>query len=40
MENLKNNTEKRKNFMQGWGFILVILILVIGGLIGLKSIMN
>lgn len=40
MENLKDNDGKEKNFMQGWGFILLIIIVVIGGMIGLKAIMN
>lgn len=40
MENLQNNTEKNKNFMQGWGFILLILVVVTAGLLGLKMLMN
>lgn len=40
MENLENNTEKNKNFMQGWGFILLILVVVTAGMIGLKFLMN
>jgi hypothetical protein len=40
MENLENNMEKNKKFMQGWGFIFCIIILVTGVLIGLKILMN
>lgn len=40
MENTENKNGNRENFMQGWGFILLVIIIVIGGLIGLKAIMN
>jgi hypothetical protein len=40
MENLRNNTEKNKKFMQGWGFIICIIVLVTGMLVGLKVLMN
>jgi hypothetical protein len=40
MENLENNMEKKKKFMRGWGFILLIIGLVTVGLIGLKIFLN
>ncbi len=40
MENLKNNRETRKGFLQGWGFIILILAIVIVGMVGLKVIMS
>ena len=40
MENLENNTKKNEKFMQGWGFIICIIVLVTGALIGLKALMN
>lgn len=40
MENTANEKEKRESFMQGWGFILLVIIIVIGGLVGLKAIID
>lgn len=40
MKNTTNDREKRENFMQGWGFILLVIILVIGSLMGVKMLMN
>lgn len=40
MENLRNSTEKNKKFMQGWGFIIVIVIVVTAGLVILKLILK
>jgi hypothetical protein len=40
MENLENSTEKNKKFMQGWGFIICIIVIVTGVLVGLKTLMN
>jgi hypothetical protein len=40
MENLENNTKKNEKFMQGWGFIIGIIIVVTGLLVGLKALMN
>ncbi|HET6225286.1 MAG TPA: hypothetical protein VFF27_03340 [Bacteroidia bacterium] len=40
MENTASGKGKRENFMQGWGFILIVVIIVIGGLVILKAIIN
>ena len=40
MENTANEKGKRENFMQGWGFIVLVVIIVIGGLVVLKAIIN
>ena len=40
MENLENSTEKKKKFMQGWGFIIMIIVVVTASLIGLKAIIS
>jgi hypothetical protein len=40
MENLEDSTEKNKKFMQGWGLIICIIILVTGLLVGLKALVN
>lgn len=40
MGNLENSIGKKKKFMQGWGFILLILLVVTAGLVGLKALMN
>lgn len=40
MENLENNTGKSKKFMQGWGFIISIVILVTALLVGLKALIG
>jgi hypothetical protein len=40
MENTASGKEKREKFMQGWGFILIVVIIVIGGLVVLKTIIN
>ena len=40
MENLENNIEKNKKFMQGWGFIILIIVVVTAGVFGLKVLMN
>lgn len=40
MVDTTNKKRKYESFMQGWGFILLVVIVVIGGLIGLKTIMN
>lgn len=40
MENLENKTDKSKNFMQGWGFIILIVVAVTVGLLGLKALIS
>jgi hypothetical protein len=40
MENTANGKEKREKFMQGWGFILIVIIIVIGSLVGLKTMIS
>ncbi len=40
MENLEKDTEKNQKFMQGWGFIILIIVAVTGSLIGLKMLMS
>jgi hypothetical protein len=40
MENLESNIEKKKKFMQGWGFILLIIVVVTVSLLGLKAIIS
>jgi hypothetical protein len=40
MEKKENDTKKNEKFMQGWGFIICIILLVIGVLIGLKALTN
>lgn len=40
MENTENENGKRENFMQGWGFILLVVIVVVGALTLLKTMMS
>lgn len=37
MENNENTSNEKSGFMQGWGFILLIIGGVIGALVALKS---
>lgn len=40
MTNIENTPEEKSGFMQGWGFIILIIAIVIAALIALKVLLN